>query len=913
MRQKKWLVIFAAFILTAALAAGTELALDNSVDRTVSTTQETTVLAWFPGETVSFVNCSLEDGYLTPRDNDPQLVLEQTDKYEIADMTLRFSEPLSEACEIQLFYDTGNGFNETESIVMTANAGDTVLTFPLEKGTYYNLCVDINDILPLESVDSSVEISGEELVPCAFRCRRASKLFVLLLILLIPTGLSLVDEKWKKSAVTNDMAYHVLLSFAICSFIGLYYHLGETTDLISVVRRVISPNWIAVALVFVFIHGGLIIAKKLRFNLFDWIHKWRWAIAGVVLIIAILLKINGSSLHLWSVLLGENDINGIVFGVARAIRADEWARGTPMVKALSYENFPFYSNIIRAAPTETVVTTGKITWDFSAIFHPFVWGFLLLGFSYGISFSWCARFIILFMTSYDLFMMLSKNRKISFAFAFSIVFSPMVQWWFGTAITELLICCFGLTIIARKYLTSRSVKTKILMAVVVFILMGNYVLTMYPAWIVPLVYVLLGLILWVIISNRKDICLSAKIDIPIIVSTLLLLAVSMAVIYFRSASEIHDMMNTAYPGTTRVNYPERAGSLFTNLVNILSPYTEMFVGGSNVCETAGMFTLFPLGILLSIVAMIRRKKADAFCIIMTAVGGFLALFTFFDVPEWLRTITLMNMTMSYRVLPCFALTQVLLLFRAVSILLEEKRIRWFIGVPVAAVIAWFINWELWKYNHVQGYEWVYICLLAGTFMACCAAICSGRDPKGRSLFATLMIVVSLFAGGTVNPVQIGTDEIEKSTVIAEIKEVVQEDPEGKWIVEHLAYPVGMLPTMAGAPTINCANNYPNLALWSQLDPEGDDEYFYNRFAVQIVTYLVEEDNSVFRAGPTEDQFVVDLDVDDLHLLDVSYILSNQELEQFSKEEVKIEKIRKHGAYNIYHVSYNGQDRKEEKQ
>ena len=109
--------------------------------------------------------------------------------------------------------------------------------------------------------------------------------------------------------------------------------------------------------------------------------------------------------------------------------------------------------------------------------------------------------------------------------------------------------------------------------------------------------------------------------------------------------------------------------------------------------------------------------------------------------------------------------------------------------------------------------------------------------------------------------------------------------------------------MGGAPTINCANNYPNLELWYKLDPERDDEYYYNRFAVQITTNLVDADRSTFKAGDTADQFRLWLDVEDLPVLDVSYIFSNQELEDYSTDSIRIEKICTHGLFRIYHVTY----------
>ena len=67
-------------------------------------------------------------------------------------------------------------------------------------------------------------------------------------------------------------------------------------------------------------------------------------------------------------------------------------------------------------------------------------------------------------------------------------------------------------------------------------------------------------------------------------------------------------------------------------------------------------------------------------------------------------------------------------------------------------------------------------------------------------------------------------------LIKEIRTIEQEKP-GIWIVENAGYPLINIPVLAGAPTINSTNVYPNLEHWSQLDPEGSNEEIYNRYAI----------------------------------------------------------------------------------
>ena len=909
MNKKRWILFAATLLIAALLAAGGERLLGTYADGTVVEKKETALVALFPGANTSLVDCTYQNGILTPSSIDPQIHISGTNHQEISNVTVRFSSPLETDCIIQLFYDSGKGYSEQESIVVMAKTGDRSATLPLAQGRYYSVRVDINGTVPLDAIDCDGETVTTEVIPGPWNVKRMIGIFAVLALLLCAAVQCLTDGKWKEGAktlweaISGDAIRCAALSVVLNIFLSVYYHFSEMHELQDLLRVAFHPNWPGILLLFGIMYSSLYVSKKNGLDLFGFLHKWRWVIAGAVFVVAVFLQLSGSSLHQWNGLLFEDDYNGVLFGVSRPIRADEWARGIPLTKALSIEGYPFYSTLLRAAPTETVVTTGKLTWDFSAVFHPYSWGYLLLGFTYGLSFSWWSRIILLFMTAYDLFMLISKNRKLSAAFGVTVLFAPVVQWWFDTPITQLLIAVFGLILAGRKYLVTQSMKTKIACAVVVFILTGNYVLSMYPAWMVPLAYVILGLLIWVIITERKEIRLRAKVDIPIIAGTIILFAVSMAVIFLRSAPEIHDMMNTVYPGTTRVNWPISASHLYSNLLDMMSPFSNDFARGINVCEVSGMYILFPVGILLSIYAMIRRKKADSLSIILLALSGFFALFTFFDMPLFLRKITLMDMSMSSRIAPCFDFVQVFLLFRAVSLLQDRKKLRWWIALPVSLLAAGLINWKIWTTSYVHGYDYVFIGIAAISFLMVYSAVRAGEDKQGRSFFATMMFIVYLFSGGLVNPVQVGADEVEKSALLNEVREVVQDDKAGKWLVENLTYPYGMLPLMGGAPTINCANNYPNLELWYKLDPERDDEYYYNRFAVQITTNLVDAEASTFRAGDTADQFRLWLDVEDLPILEVSYIFSNQELEDYSTDSIRIEKIRTHGPFRIYHVTY----------
>ena len=142
--MKKLTLIAAALLIAVLLAAGGERLLDTYADGTAVEKKETALVALFPGANTSLVDCTYQDGILTPSSIDPQIHISGTNHQEISNVTVRFSSPLETDCIIQLFYDSGKGYSEQESIVVMAKAGDRSATLPLAQGRYYSVRVDIN-------------------------------------------------------------------------------------------------------------------------------------------------------------------------------------------------------------------------------------------------------------------------------------------------------------------------------------------------------------------------------------------------------------------------------------------------------------------------------------------------------------------------------------------------------------------------------------------------------------------------------------------------------------------------------------------------------------------------------------------------------------------------------------------------
>lgn len=913
---KKLISLLPLLLVAAILAVGCELALDHFVYyHNIEEEHEKAIYQLFPDGNPEYYGCKYSEGMLIPENDDPQMVWVLSKRMSLADIMIRFSEPLTEECMIQLFYDdTGEGFIAEKNLIVTAPAQAKDVLVPLSRNDYYAIRLDINGAVPLDQIDCDASVVLYKKVPGAFRVRHCILMFVVLAALLLLIYQYQHHSGWHEAInaygafLASDLVWAFLVSVLTSMFFSLYYHLRDIDDLKSVVMISLHPFCVILVLTFLIVYGCMYVARNQGYSISDWLYNKRWILGMCLLFICVFFNLNVSSLHEWGNYLGNQAADGVLMGTSRVIRSDEWAKWIGFVKALGYEHYPVYSSLIRAVATENVFTTGQVACDISAVFRPFTWGFLIFGSpAYGLSFHNCGMTIVLFLFAFDFSMIICKNRKLSLGFAFAITFSPFVQWW-TWASYNVVVSIFALVVAGHKYLTTESIKTKLLSAVIVFIFGGNYIMVIYPAWQVPAAYIILACLIWIFISNRSQIKLRINIDLPIIGGTVLLMLALGVGIYLRSAPAIHDMLSTVYPGPVRVNTPMSTSILYETYSNTISPYTLKYLPGPNSCEAADFITFFPLGILLCVIGMIQNKKLDSFSIIMMLLSAFFAVFSFMHVSEFMRKITFMYFSMAFRIHNWFSFVQILLLFRGVSLL--KKGLKWYVSVLITALFVVLYIRKIGSPYIMGGDSALLAFLIVLLALIVWAALRAGKNERTLRTFSTIMVFFAIFSAGTINPIQRGMPEIDNSKVVKKIRSITMKDPSGKWLVDSLGFPYGTAPLLGGAPTINCSNYYPNLEMWYKLDPERDDEYAYNRYVTQINVTLIKEGDISLKVGGADDMMDAVLRPEDLEVMEVSYILTNRTLEELSTASVKFIQKAKTSGFYIYHVEYSDADEKQ---
>ena len=627
------------------------------------------------------------------------------------------------------------------------------------------------------------------------------------------------------------------------------------------------------------------------------IYKYRYFLAACIVVFVVAFELNGSSIGMWNDYLPQDantESRETVFGTARAIRSDEWALQTPFALSQQYTGYKYFSDIIRATPTDVEVVYGQPINSWLNIFRPYYWGYIFLPSAKGLSFYWITKLLMLFFATFELGMILTKKNKIvSALLAVCVSFSPGIQWWFTTlAIADVLI--FGQIAIVSVYymITVNSIWKKYLYSLLLAIAGGGYILVIYPPHQVAGGYVFAGLLIWVLVSHRKELSEQIRDNIICCLFAASIIAIAMVEVIYNSRETIQAVMQTVYPGNRMIlgGNIKNITYLFRYIGNVFFPFTSKNVPG-NVYESASMFDFFPIGIVLAIAVL--RKRRDALLKLLLAIDTWLICWTIFQYPEWLAKITLLSNVQPERGLLVIGYINLLILARTLS---QITIIRFSVSRKIiySCLCSWICIIAARKYytDYLTNVRTV-VCAMALLIVFLC--ILSFNEIKIHKISICGCVALMFVIGGMVNPIQQGIRNISDNILISKISNLVQENPTAKWAVIG-EYPMNNIPIMAGAPTVNSTNVYPQLELWEKIDVERQYEDVYNRYA-HIAMELTHEKTNFQLNGP--DYFTIFLNEMDLPILDVTYILSNRSISDSGYHLTQIDMV---GNYYIYKIN-----------
>lgn len=673
-----------------------------------------------------------------------------------------------------------------------------------------------------------------------------------------------------------------------------YFYTIPKTIILTEFLRFLSIKHVLLFLILFGLALYILFNNDLYKKLSEILYKYRFILAALVIVVAVLFELHGSSIAKLDI---SDMMHKSIFGIARNIRSDEFNVNTMFAFSQYYNNFNYFSAIPRAAPTDMFIVYGQPVWDFLILYRPFLIGYLFLSPAKGLSFFWISRLVILFLVSFEFGMLITKeNRTLSLVYAFLLTFCPWIQWWFAiNELVEMLIFGQLAIVLIKQYLTTDSYKKKLIHTLLFTLCFGGFILTLYPAWEIPLGYLFVILAIWIIYENKDSIKISIK-DLALIALFLSILTVSFIHLYNMSWDTIVTVLNTSYPGGrvfTGGGQITKLGEYAANLIFPLFPEKS-----PDLVNNSFVFSFFPMGLILFYITQIRQKKRDLLTYLLFFLYVAFVVYYIGNWPELIAKVTLLGKSLNERLLEVATFIELLIVIRSISIMDKikiKKQYLLIISLILTAAITLLLLYLEPKFYGGLKLALIPIILIPSFYM-----IFNLGDKKYYKSFLALIIIISFLCGGLVNPIESGCDVYFNQPIIQEVNSIVQENPNSTWIVEDGIF-IGEV-IGVGAPTVNCVNTYPNLELWSKLDPNNESYDIYNRYA-HIVVHIINNNQTSFEPTDNDAIFTLNLNVNDLEKLNVTYILTLNELDGFSNDNVSFIKTYDNGMYNIYRVYY----------
>lgn len=610
----------------------------------------------------------------------------------------------------------------------------------------------------------------------------------------------------------------------------------------------------------------------------DQIIRFRYIIGVLFLILIVALNLNGSSIGSWDKIVSERSDNketDVIFGKNREVRSDEWMVQTPFYFSQAESDYPVVNKQYGKEGQNMIVAYNSPVKDLTIIGKPFNWGFLFLGKERGLSFYWGFKTIAMLLLSFELVMILTKrNKYLSLLGSFWITFSPSIQWWFMQHVGDLMFFTLAIMVASHYYIAKHENRLLRLFMMGLIVINGiGFVLVLYPAHQVPLVYLILFWLFGTLIHYRKELVLDIW-DLPIIIGGGAVIGFVLLHFYNTSKDAIDATLNTIYPGHREAEGGGRPPSdYFLFLTNWKIPFTDFDFHGTNNGEVASYFNFLPLTVLLSPFIFLSKKGRDE-----KYIGAILGLFccfmfgwTYFGYSHGIAKALMLTYVTSTRGLVTLGFGAVLLSLWMINFFWEHVQIVWWVKLVFLALIMikatqsvvssimglYFNNFEIFMTLVVFGL--ILFCLLF----------------KLKRPFILMMTALVLVSGISVNPVVHGTGAIDKKKLAEEIVKIKKEDPEAVWLSEADLY--NFTPAL-GVKTINSVRFYPDMKLWHKIDPKHKQEKIYNRYA--HVRVFVDKGQTNFRLD-RPDNFTVTLNFTDCKKLGFKYVISKRPLEDYN--------------------------------
>lgn len=598
------------------------------------------------------------------------------------------------------------------------------------------------------------------------------------------------------------------------------------------------------------------LAEMIR-KILDRISGKNWCVfLGIICVIMIVFQLNISHMEQYKLVIANNiaSLGDVTWGNSQSIRSDEWL-GLSSI---------FHDMYLQNQGLEGVME--YIVYYSS----PANWGFAFL--PDAMAFSWYTVFPYFYglVFSYLLCGILFPERRL-FPIIISLIlsFAPESIWWWGPgrfADAYAIVVCFYYFFHSEKW------KRKVVCALGLAVFLPYFIIDVYPAWDVPLVYLSLVITVLVFIERREQLRWH-KSDAIYVGAVVLWTACVLACYWITEGEALEAIANTVYPGARLDLGGELSiDYLYHYMMVLQTPFQEVLE--LNKSEVSSYIGLYPLP-FLCFVFYYKDFIKNKLIVGMQVLATLLFLYAYVGFPQWLAYGTLMIYSTEERVFTIFGLVSVLIVMLQLDMIAKNKlygqygeRRKKRVIIFNIVIVLYFVIGYLLQVTAVEYLGVATFCAMGMLVLGMGNLLILGKE----KCFIIIFAILTFLSCYSIIPINHGIEIMTETSIAQEIQEINEEE-QGNWITLE-DFVLAKYVNAQGVDCINYLSYPPRMDLFELLDPEGNYMDVYNRYAHMIV-YIVEE-SSYFELLQ-DDMIVIYVNEDDLRLWDVTYIVTTTPL------------------------------------
>ena len=751
-----------------------------------------------------------------------------------------------------VFFDTGQGFNESESVLrwVTGDQDSHRLVFPFPTKTVRSIRFDPLEISGVVDIRSAViERPRSHEIIRRLDVTRFSPL----------NEIASISPRDGAAQVTiMDGANDPQLLLPVETAVTAYYSAAQLF------------SWKVLRLDALFLLAALGLFAAVRYREWpplgainkhfdDWSARlsrpgifqldrsalWYYLLCLTAFVALSLAKLHGSSISIAGASYrGWTDVeHSPLLGTPKRVRSDEWGYHTPTILNQIHRRDTLAVNNTSFGPGKAALLGNIPCWHFTQIFRPQFWPFFVLPAEMAFSVYWQCKALFLLTGVFTLLLVLTRSSPVAAFCALWFFLSAYTQWAYSWAsLLPEMIGLFCWVISLTFYLAVG--RNRLLLSIAAIVCAScaiNFALCAYPPHQLPLVVFGLAIVAgclwshWDAVWHRP---VRGTRLLPLVGCWLVVGGV-MTWFYLDARETLLAAASTVYPGQRSISGGGIPIAQFVSHFFDFWKSEDNFPSSQgNICEASGYLWLAPVTLLL---ARPPRDHRRSTALLVSCWLAFLFLLSWmlFPIPAGIARWFFFDRVPPFRCFPALGLINIAI----VGIFIAERkgagRSDYLRGAAAAVSLVLLFLMMNQKLEHFFS-MWaiatgsIYICLLT-VFLV----------QAQRKVFAGCLLIPLAFTNGLINPIDRGLDVITASSLFKAAHGDHDNWRDGKWLIYAPWADESVLLAATGIDVVDCFRILPDRERLAAFDPEKRYDEAINRSGYLMALPLTGEEKTSF--------------------------------------------------------------------